>query len=101
LASTISFSPKLADISQDVTLYGEQTGEVGTYLFAILGGLRWSAPSALLWLLLGVAAYFFAVSGGAVGEARFRLPVMPMICFWRLQALSAAKRIRRAVTQSE
>jgi hypothetical protein len=33
-----------------------------------------------LGLLVGVALYFLAVSGGAVGAARFRLPVMAVVC---------------------
>jgi hypothetical protein len=33
-----------------------------------------------LWLLAGVALYFLVVSGGAVGAARFRLPVMAVVC---------------------
>ncbi len=65
---------------------------LGTYIFALLGALRWSAPSALLWLLLGVVAYFFAVSGGAVGEARFRLPVMPIICILAATGVVCRKR---------
>ena len=50
------------------------------YVFAVLGVVRWRAPNPCLWMLLGVSLYFFAVSGGVVGEARFRLPVMPVLC---------------------
>jgi hypothetical protein len=50
------------------------------YVFAVLGAVRSGAPGTCLWMLLGVALYFFGVSGGAVAAARLRLPVMPIIC---------------------
>ncbi|MDR3751152.1 MAG: glycosyltransferase family 39 protein [Terracidiphilus sp.] len=50
------------------------------YAFALRAVLRRSVPGADLCLLLGLAFYFAAVSGGAVGAARFRLPIMPEVC---------------------
>lgn len=51
------------------------------YLLAMRGMMR--ADAALRvgqWLLVGVGFYFLAVSGGAVGAARLRLPVMLAVC---------------------
>jgi len=42
-------------------------------------------------MLVGVAAYFILVSGGAAGIARLRMPVMPVVC-----VLAAAGVARRA-----
>jgi hypothetical protein len=50
------------------------------YVFAVRGVVRWVAPGAFLCLLLGVALYFVGISGGVIGAARFRLPVMPAVC---------------------
>lgn len=63
---------------------------LGLYLFATRGLVliahgvfRDHMCSACLWLLLGSSLYFMAVSavgGGPGSDARFRLPVMPVIC---------------------
>ena len=50
------------------------------YAFALRAVLLRRVPGAYLCLLLGLALYFVAVSGGAIGAARFRLPVMPAVC---------------------
>jgi 4-amino-4-deoxy-L-arabinose transferase-like glycosyltransferase len=59
------------------------------YFFAAKGTLRGGAPGVCLWLLLGVSLYFLGVSG-VLGAARFRLPVMPVVC-----TLAAAGVLRR------
>ncbi len=59
------------------------------YFFAVRGGLRGGASDACLWLLLGVSLYFLGVSG-VLGAARFRLPVMPVVC--TLAAAGIARR---------
>jgi hypothetical protein len=56
---------------------------LGMYLLAARGVFRAGLHSASMGLLLGTALYFFAVSaaGGGVGaDARYRLPVMPIVC---------------------
>jgi thiosulfate reductase cytochrome b subunit len=55
---------------------------LGTYFFAVKGVLRRGVPGACLWLLFGVWLYFMAISGGALGGGRYRLPVMPIICIF-------------------
>jgi 4-amino-4-deoxy-L-arabinose transferase-like glycosyltransferase len=55
------------------------------YALAVIGvarsSLRHSMPNGSLGLLLGVSLYFLVASAvGAVGAARFRLPVMPVVC---------------------
>jgi hypothetical protein len=50
------------------------------YLFALRGVVRGGARPAQLCLLLGVAIYFVAVSGGAQAVGRYRLPMMPVVC---------------------
>ncbi|MGH9600669.1 MAG: hypothetical protein ACRD27_12455 [Terracidiphilus sp.] len=50
------------------------------YLLAARGVLRMGARGAQLWLLVGVALYFIAVSGGAQAVGRYRLPAMPEVC---------------------
>jgi hypothetical protein len=67
---------------------------LGLYAFAVLGAVRCAAPSACIWLLLGVSLYFFAVSGGAVAAARLRLPIMPIVC---VLAAAGVVRTRRFV----
>jgi hypothetical protein len=69
-------------------------GLLGLYVFALLGAVCGGAPRSCLWLLLGVSLYFFAVSGGAPGGARYRLPVMPIVCI-----LAAAGVMRRRIIQ--
>lgn len=53
---------------------------LGTYFFAVKGVLRGGVPGACLWFLFGVWLYFMAISGGAQGGGRYRLPVMPILC---------------------
>jgi hypothetical protein len=50
------------------------------YLLAVRGVMRGGAHSAQLSLLLGVALYFLAASGGAQAVGRYRLPAMPVVC---------------------
>jgi hypothetical protein len=50
------------------------------YGLALRGAVCGGAPRTCLWLLAGVALYFFAISGGAIAAARMRLPVMPVVC---------------------
>jgi hypothetical protein len=61
------------------------------YVLALRAVLYRRAPAVYLFLLPGVALYFAAVSGGAIGEARLRLPIMPELCI-----LAAAGLPRRA-----
>jgi hypothetical protein len=67
---------------------------LGLYAFAALGTVRCAAPSACLWLLLGITLYFLGVSGGAVAAARLRLPFMPIVC---VLAAAGVVRVRRFV----
>jgi hypothetical protein len=56
---------------------------LGVYLFAARGVFRSGMHNPSLWLLLGTALYFLAVSaaaGGPGADARYRLPIMPIIC---------------------
>ena len=64
---------------------------LGLYFFAARGVLRGSASAPALALLLGVSLYFLAVSGGAAGIARLRLPMMPALC-----VMAAAGIVRRS-----
>ncbi len=53
---------------------------LAVYAVALRAVLLRRVPGAFLCLLLGLALYFLAVSGGAIGAARFRLPIMPAVC---------------------
>jgi hypothetical protein len=56
---------------------------LGLYLFAARGVIRGGTHNACLWLLLGTSFYFFIISAAVMGPeaiARFRLPVMPIVC---------------------
>jgi hypothetical protein len=58
---------------------------LGVYLLAARGIFRGGPWNACLWLLMGVSFYFFAVSAVAAGpaaDARYRLPVMPIVCIF-------------------
>jgi 4-amino-4-deoxy-L-arabinose transferase-like glycosyltransferase len=58
---------------------------LGLYLLAARGALRGGMPSACLWLLLGTSFYILVISaaaGGAGVTARYRLPVMPIVCIF-------------------
>ncbi len=55
----------------------------GLYLLAARGIMHLDLRDAGLWLLLGVAIYFcavYAVAGTVTPDARFRLPLMPILC---------------------
>lgn len=65
------------------------------YLLAACGAARASIrrrmPAGCFWLLLGVSLYFLGSAAvGAIGAARFRLPVMPVVCV--MAAAGAARR---------
>jgi len=67
------------------------------YVFAVRGVFRSSVHNSCLWLLLETSFYFLAVAAagaGPLGEARFRLPVMPAVC------LLAAAGFRRGKTNA-
>jgi hypothetical protein len=64
------------------------------YGLALRGVLLGRLPSIYLLLLIGIALYFAAVSGGAIGAARLRLPIMPELCI-----LAAAGMQRRRHAQ--
>ena len=53
---------------------------LGLYLLAAWGAMNKCASRAGRGLLIGIALYFLVVSGGAVGAARLRLPMMATIC---------------------
>jgi hypothetical protein len=56
---------------------------LGMYLLAARGVIRGGMQNPCLWLLLGTSLYFFAVTAAVMGPetaARFRLPVMPVVC---------------------
>jgi hypothetical protein len=69
---------------------------MGLYLLAARGIFRGGMHNPHLWLLLGTVLFFFAVSSmgtGPITGARFRLPVMPIVCilaaagFWRTKEI--------------
>jgi len=70
---------------------------LGTYFFAVKGVLRGGVPAACLWLLFGVWLYFIAVSGGAPGGGRYRLPVMPIICIFAAAGIQIGGRPHTAL----
>ena len=69
---------------------------LGMYVFAARGVFRVDIRGACLWLLVGTMLYFLAITAvagaGTIGNARFRIPVMPVIC------ILAAAGLRRART---
>jgi 4-amino-4-deoxy-L-arabinose transferase-like glycosyltransferase len=68
---------------------------LGLYLLALRGAFRGGMHSACLWLLLGTSVYFLAVTGiaaGPSGSARYRLPVMPIVC---ILAAAGVRRTRK------
>jgi len=65
---------------------------LGTYFFAVKGVLRGGVPGACLWFLFGVWLYFMAISGGALGGGRYRLPVMPIICIFAAAGIRIGSR---------
>jgi hypothetical protein len=64
------------------------------YWFAARGVARGRAHGSSFWLLLGVSLYLFAASGGAVELARYRLPVMPVVCIFAAAGLCPGKAIK-------
>lgn len=71
--------------------------ELGLYLLAAWGALRGNLCRDILWLMLGISLYFVALSavaGGAGVAARYRLPVMPVVCL-----LAAAGAVRSKTTE--
>ncbi len=73
---------------------------LGLYLFAVRGIIRGGLDSACLWLLMGTSIYFLVVSvaaGGPGAEARYRLPIMPVICLLAAAGLRGAKEITHRV----
>ncbi|MFY9853390.1 MAG: glycosyltransferase family 39 protein [Terracidiphilus sp.] len=79
----------------------------GLYLFAARGILRGGMDRSCLWLLSGTAIYFFVISaaaGGAGVSARYRLPVMPIVCVLAaagfVRSVKTAQLLRRLATAS-
>lgn len=65
---------------------------VGLYLFALRGVFRRGMNNSCVWLLLGVSIYFLAIAGAGGGpgaDARYRLPITPVLCI-----LAAAGAVR-------
>ncbi len=54
----------------------------GRALFALSTRKRSRASHETLWLLVAIALYFLAVSGGGQAVSRLRLPVMPILCIF-------------------
>jgi hypothetical protein len=68
------------------------------YLFAVRGVYRCDMRNPYLWLLLGISLYFLVISGavgGAGADARFRLPVMPVVCIFAAAGIWRAKSVAR------
>ena len=53
--------------------------QLGLYYFLAFAGTRW-IPSEIAVLFLSLIFYFVLISGGPEGDARFRAPIMPMVC---------------------
>ncbi len=71
---------------------------LGLYLLAARGASRGGMPGACLWLLLGTSLYFFVISaaaGGAGVTARYRLPVMPIVCVLAAAGVLRSRRIEQ------
>lgn len=67
---------------------------IALYLLAALGIYRSDRRNACIWLLLGISLYFLAVSGigGGPGvDARFRLPIMPIVGIFAAAGVLHAK----------
>ena len=67
------------------------------YLFAARGLFRADRHNACLWLLLGTALYFLAISGatGGLSGARYRIPVMPAVCILAAAGIQRKRTIAR------
>jgi hypothetical protein len=57
-----------------------EAGLLGYYLLAARGAMRVRLSGAVKALLIGTALYFLVISGGVQAVARFRMPVMPLVC---------------------
>ena len=71
---------------------------LGMFLLAARGILCGGIPGAYLGLLIGLSLYFFAVSSAAAGAgvtARYRLPVMPLVCILAAAGLRPAQESAR------
>ena len=71
---------------------------LGMYLLAARGVIRGGMHNTCLWLLMGTSLYFFAVTAAVMGPeapARFRLPVMPVVCILAAAGALRAKTIAR------
>jgi hypothetical protein len=67
-------------------------------LFAARGVFRGSTHSACLGMMLGISLYFLVISaaaGGLGANARYRLPVMPIVCILAAAGLQRTKTIVR------
>jgi hypothetical protein len=67
---------------------------LGMFVLAVRGIFRGGIPGLYLGLLIGLSLYFFAVSSAASGAgvtARYRLPVMPIVCILASAGLRPAK----------
>jgi 4-amino-4-deoxy-L-arabinose transferase-like glycosyltransferase len=69
---------------------------VGLYLLAARGLFRTGLRDVSIWLLLGTSLYFFAISavaGGVGVTARYRLPMMPVVCLLAAAGVSRTKAV--------
>lgn len=72
---------------------------LGLYFFAVRGIFRGGLPGVYLGLMLGTAIYFIVVSGAAGGfgsDARYRLPVMPIVCILAAAGFRRYKKRRQS-----
>jgi hypothetical protein len=69
------------------------------YLLAVRGFLRLNRKDPCIWLLLGILLYLIAVSavggGPGGGDARYRLPIMPVVCIFAAAGVWRAKAVTR------
>lgn len=78
---------------------------LGLYLLAVRGvtialrgAFRGAMQNTSLWLLLGTALYFLAVSGVAGGQgasSRYRVPIMPIVCILAAAGTRPTKTVAR------
>jgi len=69
---------------------------LGLYLFAARGVFRGGMHTANLWLLLGTSFYFLAITAlimGVGADARYRLPIMPIVCIFAAAGFQRKKTI--------
>jgi hypothetical protein len=67
---------------------------LGLYFFAALGVYRGGIRNMCFWLLLGISIYFLAIIGVGEepgGNARYRIPIMPMVCIFAAVGIRRAK----------